>query len=303
LEHKPTCPDCGQKWLCTKTRCSHDRLCSECTEREYRALEKRLRSSSNSFKAKLEKHFEGRPAPKGPAIASTIFLLLALLEIWPYSFYTLLRLVVCGSAIYLALHAAKMKKTRWLWLMGGTALLFNPLIPVPIARSSWQVLDLIAAVIFVVSLRTLSNVLSRKREEGTKRKWIFWSAASVTVTWFSIHTVSAWTEPMGGIWLLNQYMPVVGIILLILGMMYFTPGDFEMNRWADLEGDLLWNCASFCFTMNVIALSDEVVAISNDSVFIFFPGYLVVLGLGVAGIYNTYLRLTGRVEDYTWLDE
>lgn len=72
IRHKHTCPDCGQEWLCTKTRCSRDTLCSECTEKEYKALEKRLRSSSDSIKGRLGKLFEGRPASKKPVVASTV---------------------------------------------------------------------------------------------------------------------------------------------------------------------------------------------------------------------------------------
>jgi hypothetical protein len=42
---------------------------------------------------------------KVPTIASIIVLLLASLATWPHGFYTLLRFVVCASAIYLALRA------------------------------------------------------------------------------------------------------------------------------------------------------------------------------------------------------
>jgi len=96
-----------------------------------------------------------QPVSKVPAISSIIFLLLAVSGRWPYGFYTLLRLVVCVSAVYLVFQANELKKTAWIWLMGGTALLFNPLIPVRLGRSDWQVFDLMAAVVFGVSLAAI----------------------------------------------------------------------------------------------------------------------------------------------------
>ncbi len=101
---------------------------------------------------------EDRMSPrvsKWPALASIAFLLLAAVGGWRYGFYTLLRLVVCGSAIYLAVQANKLRKSAWVWVMGGTAVLFNPLVPVRVHRSDWQVLDFIGAVVFGTSLFTI----------------------------------------------------------------------------------------------------------------------------------------------------
>lgn len=93
------------------------------------------------------------PTSKGPAIVSTVFLLLAALADWPYGFFVVLRLVVFGSAIYLAVQAAAIRNERWAWILIGTALLFNPFFPGSIVREGWQVLDLIVAVIFLSSLK------------------------------------------------------------------------------------------------------------------------------------------------------
>jgi len=48
-----------------------------------------------------------------PAIASVIVLALAVLGRWPYGFYEILRLVVCGSAIYLAIYVHQLRKNGW----------------------------------------------------------------------------------------------------------------------------------------------------------------------------------------------
>lgn len=85
-----------------------------------------------------------------PVAAAIAFLLLAVLGSWPYGFYTILRLVVCGAAIYVAYAAARTNRAPWLWIMVGVALLFNPLVPVSFERELWRVLDLIVAIVFVV---------------------------------------------------------------------------------------------------------------------------------------------------------
>jgi hypothetical protein len=92
---------------------------------------------------------------KVPSVACVVVLLTAVFERWPYGFYTVLRIVVCLSAAYLAFEAKKLRKPRWMWLMVGTALLFNPVAPVGLSRSDWQPLDLIAAVLFAVSVSAI----------------------------------------------------------------------------------------------------------------------------------------------------
>lgn len=102
-----------------------------------------------------------RPISKLPAIISLAFLLLAVFGRWPYGFYTLLRFAVCGSAIYLAVQAFELKKSVWVWLMAAMTVLFNPLIPIRLPRDEWQAIDLIGAVILVVSLFTIRRRRSK----------------------------------------------------------------------------------------------------------------------------------------------
>ncbi len=89
---------------------------------------------------------------KTPAIISLVFLTMAVLGRWPYVFYILLRFVVCGSGLYLAFRAYELRKSIWVWLMGGIAVLFNPLVPIGLRRSDWQILDVVAAVVSAVSI-------------------------------------------------------------------------------------------------------------------------------------------------------
>jgi hypothetical protein len=89
---------------------------------------------------------------KFPAIASVIMLLLALLEGWPYGYYTLLRFVVCGSSAHLAFTAHQMNKKAWVWVMAFIAILFNPIVPIHLDRTSWAPIDLATAFLFLIAL-------------------------------------------------------------------------------------------------------------------------------------------------------
>ena len=94
---------------------------------------------------------------KIPIVLSLIMLLLAILPIWPYGYYTLLRLVVCGTAVYLAWFSKVVNKQGWMWVMGFIGLLFNPLIPIHLDKGTWCFIDLVVAVIFVIYLFKLRN--------------------------------------------------------------------------------------------------------------------------------------------------
>lgn len=68
----------------------------------------------------------------------------------PYAYFQALRLVVCGAG---CLCAATLRKLPfWLWAMAITAILFNPFIPARFSRSTWQVIDVIAGVIFLCAV-------------------------------------------------------------------------------------------------------------------------------------------------------
>ena len=64
-------------------------------------------------------------------LVPTVALFVALQPL-PYGYYTFLRLVVCCATAYLAYETFNDvgKTTGWVVLLGGIALLFNPLLPV-----------------------------------------------------------------------------------------------------------------------------------------------------------------------------
>jgi hypothetical protein len=73
----------------------------------------------------------------------------------PYDYYTILRWVVCGVAVYVAWTAANIEKVGWAWTYGIMAALFNPIIPVHLSRDTWAVIDLAGAVLMVISIFTV----------------------------------------------------------------------------------------------------------------------------------------------------
>ncbi|NLD50438.1 MAG: hypothetical protein GX660_25130 [Clostridiaceae bacterium] len=91
----------------------------------------------------------------GSAIAriiTAIFLFVALLNL-PIGYYKFLRWIVCSTAIY-SLYISyniKEKINYGVWLFGLVAILFNPIIPFYLGKTSWQVADIIVGVIFIFS--------------------------------------------------------------------------------------------------------------------------------------------------------
>ena len=98
-----------------------------------------------------------------PAIIAALMLFGALAP-WPYGYYQLLRFVVCGVSIYVAVIAYDWQKIWATWLFGLLAVLFNPLIPVHLTWELWQPIDVICALLFVVIVFILKKPTAEKQE-------------------------------------------------------------------------------------------------------------------------------------------
>jgi len=70
----------------------------------------------------------------------------------PSLFYSLLRWTVACSALYSGWVISKLKKSNWAWALFIIGILFNPLIPIYLDRSSWQIIDIVAAAIIFSSI-------------------------------------------------------------------------------------------------------------------------------------------------------
>jgi hypothetical protein len=87
------------------------------------------------------------------SIIAIIMLVLAVPSgIWPYSYYQILRVVITVIAGLVAYSAYKLERERWVILMAIVAILFNPIIPFYFSKGTWSVIDLITAVVFLVSI-------------------------------------------------------------------------------------------------------------------------------------------------------
>ena len=76
--------------------------------------------------------------------------LLGALGHWPYTYDQLLRWVVCGVGAYSAYVSYGSGRTGWAFIFGVIAVLFNPISPFYMQRETWQVLDIAAAIPFLI---------------------------------------------------------------------------------------------------------------------------------------------------------
>ena len=89
-------------------------------------------------------------------------LLVALSPGNPYEYYNLLRLICCSAYSYLAFQALKQENERWVWILGTTAVLYNPIIPIHLTRGIWSVINIVTIVITIVSISVL-KIETKKR--------------------------------------------------------------------------------------------------------------------------------------------
>lgn len=86
-------------------------------------------------------------------LAGALLLLAIPSGLWPYFYYQILRWVITIVALYSAYSSYKTKNTKWTIIMGAVAVLFNPIAPIYFDKNTWQILDLVTAGVFFVSLK------------------------------------------------------------------------------------------------------------------------------------------------------
>ena len=82
----------------------------------------------------------------------SILLFLCLLDM-PYGFYQLVRFVALVGFGYLAFQANKDGKENEMLVYGALALLFQPLLKIPLGRELWNIVDVIVGAGLLVSHR------------------------------------------------------------------------------------------------------------------------------------------------------
>lgn len=77
----------------------------------------------------------------------------------PYSYYTILRIVVCGIAVHGAYSNYIEDKSRTsIWWWSGLAILFNPVLVIHMGKDEWCVTDLIMSIVFAVIGRKVKKL-------------------------------------------------------------------------------------------------------------------------------------------------
>jgi hypothetical protein len=83
-----------------------------------------------------------------PAIAAAMLLFVALGR-HPYGYYTFLRWAICAAGIVVA-WVAWHSLAQWItWPFVAIAILFNPLVPVYLQRSTWRPIDILCGLAFL----------------------------------------------------------------------------------------------------------------------------------------------------------
>jgi len=77
-----------------------------------------------------------------------VLLLLAIPNLFPYGFYTLLRWVICASSIIITIKLKGDRNNKNMYPFLIFAIIFNPIAPIYLDKSVWVLIDLITAIVF-----------------------------------------------------------------------------------------------------------------------------------------------------------
>jgi len=90
-----------------------------------------------------------------PQVIACLMLLWALNPDNPYGYYIILRWVCCGIFAYLAFQVFESAKQGWTWVLGITALVYNPIFRVHLNRELWSFINVVTSIIALVSIFTI----------------------------------------------------------------------------------------------------------------------------------------------------
>lgn len=86
--------------------------------------------------------------PAAVLFVPAVMLLLALAP-WPYGYFVFLRLVVCAASVWIAFAVlGRNTNSKIGWAFVAIAILYNPIIRVPLEREIWMVVNVVTAVPF-----------------------------------------------------------------------------------------------------------------------------------------------------------
>jgi len=79
----------------------------------------------------------------------------------PHVFYQILRFLICGVAGYFSYLCYENKHSVWLWVLVAIAIVFNPFFKFRFELQTWQMIDFIGAIIFIVFLIRFRKVTTK----------------------------------------------------------------------------------------------------------------------------------------------
>ena len=93
--------------------------------------------------------------PFVPQIIAIIMLLWALNPQNPYGYYVLLRIVLCAICAFLAFRSQEIGNNAWVWILGVTAVIYNPIIRIHLTREIWSVVNVATIIVLAITFGTL----------------------------------------------------------------------------------------------------------------------------------------------------
>ncbi|MBU1922642.1 MAG: hypothetical protein KJ710_00010 [Candidatus Omnitrophica bacterium] len=109
---------------------------------------------SEQVKTNMDKSPEKKPKINIiPAIIAVIVLLLSFIDWSSYGYYTFLKFLVTGVAIYYAyfIYTKLILKGFWFWSLVGIAVLFNPIVPIYLyEKGVWMIIDIMVIIYLIV---------------------------------------------------------------------------------------------------------------------------------------------------------
>jgi len=99
---------------------------------------------------------------------SSLLLILAIGARVPYDFYILLRVLVFGTAVFTLLKIRADLPVWKIYSLLIVALLFNPLIPIHLHRSTWATLNFVCAILMIQQLFSLPRILLPRAKENSR---------------------------------------------------------------------------------------------------------------------------------------
>ena len=91
--------------------------------------------------------------PRLAASAAALLLALSLLPIWPSGYYLLLTYIVGITAVLMVVRAQEIHSQPWMMAWIVIAILYNPIAPLRLPPSLYQLMNLICAVLFLICVR------------------------------------------------------------------------------------------------------------------------------------------------------